>query len=140
MEAAAAAGDVIIAALPINDDGGGQEASGGELEVALQVGSESLDILKSLLILITSDAVPWCLFIAYMTLYALALLVWILCHPSSAAPRLLAQRRHQGKLLAAAYVLRVLVQVLWGLTARQDFSVAVLAGLQLFRTTIRPQA
>lgn len=127
-------------------EGRGGDGGGGMLTVAYQISSDAVELNSGAMTKLLSAAAAlqsdpllgsvWLPVVAYLTLFAMSLLVQILCHPSSAPPRLLSQRRHQGKFLAAAYLLRVLTQAFraWcGVIALRHLQAAVPAGLKLFK-------
>ncbi|CAA7407511.1 unnamed protein product [Spirodela intermedia] len=125
--------------LPIKDDGGGGEGSGGKL--ALIPGTKAMFLMAAGAL--SSDPRlerSWWLFIAYITLFLFSLLVWILSNPKSAPS---SAQRHPGKLLAAACILRVLTlafQAWCGLIPLKHLGAAVPAALQVSRTTTLPLA
>ncbi|CAA6670438.1 unnamed protein product [Spirodela intermedia] len=97
--------------LPIKDNGGGSE--GSKLTVAFKLSLEAVQLITGTMGMfliaaagtVGSDQHLVWLFVTYITLFLFSLLVWILLNPES-APSFAQQ--HSGKLLAAAYLLRVL--------------------------------
>ncbi|CAA7407509.1 unnamed protein product [Spirodela intermedia] len=97
--------------LPVKDDGGGSE--GSKLTVAFKLSSEVVQLITGTMGVfliaaagtVGSDQHLVWLFITYITLFLFSLLVWIMSNLESA---LSFAQQHSSKLLAAAYLLRVL--------------------------------